>query len=161
MEFLYYFDDVFTLWAFGMLLLGTVFGLILGATPGLSPTMAVALAIPFTFKMEPAHGLILLGALYTSTVAGGAVSAILLKIPGAPANIATTLDGFIARPDHAIDWLEDATSAATEDYGYEEFVKSVSSVVMGRKTFQKIMAFPEWCQRWGSCWPKCIEIFVS
>ena len=93
MEFLYYFDDVFTLWAFGMLLLGTVFGLVLGATPGLSPTMAVALAIPFTFKMEPAHGLILLGALYTSTVAGGAVSAILLKIPGAPANIATTLDG--------------------------------------------------------------------
>jgi putative tricarboxylic transport membrane protein len=93
MEFIYYFDDVFTLWAFGMLLLGTVFGLILGATPGLSPTMAVALAIPFTFKMEPAHGLILLGALYTSTVAGGAVSAILLKIPGAPANIATTLDG--------------------------------------------------------------------
>ena len=93
MEFLYYFDDVFTLWALGMLLLGTVFGLILGATPGLSPTMAVALAIPFTFKMEPAHGLILLGALYTSTVAGGAVSAILLKIPGAPANIATTLDG--------------------------------------------------------------------
>jgi len=93
MEFLYYFDDVFTLWAFGMLLLGTVFGLILGATPGLSPTMAVALAIPFTFKMEPTHGLILLGALYTSTVAGGAVSAILLKIPGAPANIATTLDG--------------------------------------------------------------------
>ena len=93
MEFLYYFDDVFTLWAFGMLLLGTVFGLILGAMPGLSPTMAVALAIPFTFKMEPAHGLILLGALYTSTVAGGAVSAILLKIPGAPANIATTLDG--------------------------------------------------------------------
>ena len=93
MEFLYYFDEVFTLWAFSMLLLGTVFGLILGATPGLSPTMAVALAIPFTFKMEPAHGLILLGALYTSTVAGGAVSAILLKIPGAPANIATTLDG--------------------------------------------------------------------
>ena len=93
MEFLYYFDDVFTLWAFGMLLLGTVFGLILCSTPGLSPTMAVALAIPFTFKMEPAHGLILLGALYTSTVAGGAVSAILLKIPGAPANIATTLDG--------------------------------------------------------------------
>jgi putative tricarboxylic transport membrane protein len=39
------------------------------------------------------QGLILLGAAYTSTVAGGAVSAILLKIPGAPANIATTLDG--------------------------------------------------------------------
>lgn len=93
MEFLLYFDDVFTPVNFGLLLLGTVGGLILGATPGLSPTMAVALLIPFTFRLEPTAGLILLGAAYTSTVAGGAVSAILLKIPGAPANIATTLDG--------------------------------------------------------------------
>ncbi len=76
-----------------LLIGGTVGGLILGATPGLSPTMAVALLIPFTFHLSPVHGLILLGATYTSTVAGGAVSAILLKIPGAPANIATTLDG--------------------------------------------------------------------
>ena len=92
-EFLGYFGDVFTPINFGLLLIGTIGGLILGATPGLSPTMAVALLIPFTFKLEPAQGLILLGAAYTSTVAGGAVSAILLKIPGAPANIATTLDG--------------------------------------------------------------------
>ena len=93
MEFLFYFGDVFTPMSILLLLVGTFVGLILGATPGLSPTMAVALAIPFTFKLDPAQGLILLGALYTSTVAGGAVSAILLKIPGAPANIATTLDG--------------------------------------------------------------------
>ena len=93
MEFIYYFGDVFTPISFGLLLIGTIGGLILGATPGLSPTMAVALLIPFTFHLEPTQGLILLGAAYTSTVAGGAVSAILLKIPGAPANIATTLDG--------------------------------------------------------------------
>ncbi|MGI9393548.1 MAG: tripartite tricarboxylate transporter permease, partial [Boseongicola sp.] len=93
MEFLGYFGEVFTPINFGLLLIGTIGGLILGATPGLSPTMAVALLIPFTFRLEPAQGLILLGAAYTSTVAGGAVSAILLKIPGAPANIATTLDG--------------------------------------------------------------------
>jgi len=93
MEFLQYFGGVFEPMAFALLLGGTVGGLILGATPGLSPTMAVALLIPFTFKLEPAHGLILLGAAYTSTVAGGAVSAILLKIPGAPANIATAIDG--------------------------------------------------------------------
>ncbi len=93
MEFLAWFGPVFEPWSMMLLLIGTIGGLILGATPGLSPTMAVALAIPFTFRMEPVHGLILLGALYTSTVAGGAVSAILLKIPGAPANIATTLDG--------------------------------------------------------------------
>ena len=93
MEFIYYFGDVFTPINFALLLAGTIGGLILGATPGLSPTMAVALLIPFTFQLEAAQGLILLGAAYTSTVAGGAVSAILLKIPGAPANIATTLDG--------------------------------------------------------------------
>jgi len=55
--------------------------------------MAVALMIPFTFHMEPAAGLILLGAMYTATVAGGAISAILVNVPGAPANIATALDG--------------------------------------------------------------------
>ncbi|MEX3015492.1 tripartite tricarboxylate transporter permease [Gymnodinialimonas sp. 202GB13-11] len=93
MDFLFYMGDVFTPVNFALLLIGTVGGLILGATPGLSPTMAVALLIPFTFQLEPQQGLILLGAAYTSTVAGGAVSAILLKIPGAPANIATTLDG--------------------------------------------------------------------
>ncbi len=93
MEFIYYFGDVFAPISFVLLLVGTIGGLILGATPGLSPTMAVALLIPFTFHLEAVQGLILLGAAYTSTVAGGAVSAILLKIPGAPANIATTLDG--------------------------------------------------------------------
>jgi putative tricarboxylic transport membrane protein len=93
LEFVQYFGDVFLPYNFLLLLVGTIGGLILGATPGLSPTMAVALLIPFTFRLEPAQGLILLGAAYTSTVAGGAVSAILLKIPGAPANIATTLDG--------------------------------------------------------------------
>lgn len=93
MEFLGYFGAVFEPMAFALLIGGTIGGLILGATPGLSPTMAVALLIPFTFHLQPAHGLILLGAAYTSTVAGGAVSAILLKIPGAPANIATALDG--------------------------------------------------------------------
>ncbi len=93
MEFLSYFGGVFEPLAFALLVGGTIGGLILGATPGLSPTMAVALLIPFTFHLSATQGLILLGAAYTSTVAGGAVSAILLKIPGAPANIATALDG--------------------------------------------------------------------
>jgi putative tricarboxylic transport membrane protein len=92
-EFLNYFGNVFTIYHMSLLIGGTIAGLILGALPGLSPTMAVALMIPFTFHMEPAAGLILLGAMYTSTVAGGAISAILLNVPGAPANIATALDG--------------------------------------------------------------------
>ena len=92
-EFLHYFPLALTFTNLLTLILGVIGGLILGATPGLSPTMAVALLVPFTFHMEPATGLILLGAVYTATVAGGAISAILINIPGAPANIATLLDG--------------------------------------------------------------------
>lgn len=56
--------------------------------------MAVALLVPFTFYMPPVPSLLLLGAVYTSAVAGGSISAILLSIPGAPASIATLLDGY-------------------------------------------------------------------
>jgi len=93
MEFLNYFDNVFTVYHIALLVGGTFAGIILGALPGLSPTMSVALLIPFTFHMRPESGLILLGAMYTATVAGGAISAILVNVPGAPANIATALDG--------------------------------------------------------------------
>jgi len=91
MEFLNYFDNVFTVYHIALLVGGTFAGIILGALPGLSPTMSVALLIPFTFHMKPESGLILLGAMYTATVAGGAISAILVNVPGAPANIATAL----------------------------------------------------------------------
>lgn len=106
MELIQYFPQVLTPWHVAVLAAGTIGGLLLGATPGLSPTLAVALLIPFTFNMEPASALILLGAVYTGTVAGGAVSAILLSIPGAPANIATTLDGHpLARKGRATEAL--------------------------------------------------------
>ncbi len=106
MEFLQYLPQVFAGWNGLILVAGTVAGLLLGATPGFSPTMAVALLIPFTFHMDATGGLILLGALYTSTVAGGAVSAILINIPGAPANIATILDGYpMARKGRATEAL--------------------------------------------------------
>ena len=69
-------------------------GLFFGAMPGLSPTMAVALLVPFTFYLPADTSLILLGAVYTSAVAGGSISAILLSIPGAPSSIATLFDGY-------------------------------------------------------------------
>ncbi len=93
MEFLNYFANVLTGYHVLLLVGGTFAGIILGALPGLSPTMSVALLIPFTFHMQPDSGLILLGAMYTATVAGGAISAILVNVPGAPANIATAMDG--------------------------------------------------------------------
>ena len=101
-EFLHYFPQALTPMHLMVVSLGVIGGLLLGATPGLSPTMAVALLVPFTFHMAPATGLILLGAVYTATVAGGAISAILINIPGAPANIATLLDGHpMARQGHS------------------------------------------------------------
>lgn len=80
--------------AFLVMSVGTVAGLIVGALPGLSSTMGVALAIPITFGMDPKLGLMLLGSVYCSSVYGGSITAILLRTPGTDASIATTFDGF-------------------------------------------------------------------
>ncbi|WP_418505095.1 tripartite tricarboxylate transporter permease [Cloacibacillus evryensis] len=76
-----------------LILAGTVFGVIIGALPGLTSTMGVALLVPVTFGMSPASGLALLGAIYCSSTYSGAISAI-LNIPGTPANCCTLLDGY-------------------------------------------------------------------
>jgi len=62
-------------------LAGVVAGTVVGALPGLTATMAIAVLIPITFSMEPASALILMGAVYTGAIYGGAYSAILLKTP--------------------------------------------------------------------------------
>ncbi|WP_017378842.1 tripartite tricarboxylate transporter permease [Paenisporosarcina sp. TG-14] len=69
-------------------------GIIVGTLPGLSATMGVALLVPITFGMNPATGLLALGALYIGAMFGGANSAILLNTPGTPAAVATTFDGY-------------------------------------------------------------------
>lgn len=77
-----------------MVLAGTFMGLVFGALPGLSATMAIALLIPMTFTLEPVAAIgTMLGA-YVGGMAGGAVSAILLNIPGTPSAVVTTLDGY-------------------------------------------------------------------
>ncbi|MFD1343013.1 tripartite tricarboxylate transporter permease [Litorisediminicola beolgyonensis] len=73
---------------------GVAAGIVIGALPGLSATMAVAVLVPFTFAMDPASGLIVLGAIYTGAIYGGSYSAILVNTPGTPSAIATTFDGF-------------------------------------------------------------------
>lgn len=78
----------------GLIFLGTVFGVVIGSLPGLTSTMGVALLVPVTFSMPPVYGLSLLGAIYCSSTYAGAISAILINIPGTPANCSTLLDGF-------------------------------------------------------------------
>ena len=60
--------------------------------------------------------------------------------------VATSLDGFIARPDGSIDWLNDANAVVPsgEDCGYCEFMKSVDVLVMGRNTFELALTFDAW-----------------
>jgi putative tricarboxylic transport membrane protein len=75
-------------------LMGVVLGTVVGALPGLSATMAIAVLVPFTFAMDPASGLIMLGAIYTGAIYGGSYAAILVNTPGTPSAIATTFDGY-------------------------------------------------------------------
>ncbi len=79
--------------AFFMLFCGIVIGVIGGAIPGLSATMAVALTLPFTFAMAPINGILLLLGVYKGGIFGGSIPAILIKTPGTPASSATILDG--------------------------------------------------------------------
>lgn len=78
----------------GLALVGVTSGIIIGALPGLSATMAVAVLVPVTFGMAPESALIMLGAIYTGAIYGGSYSAILVNTPGTPSAIATTFDGF-------------------------------------------------------------------
>ncbi|MCV6606289.1 MAG: tripartite tricarboxylate transporter permease, partial [Porticoccaceae bacterium] len=76
-------------------------------------TMAVALCIPITFTLPPEISLILLGAVYVSSVYGGSVTAILLRAPGTDASIATALDGYpLAKSGRASEALGMATVAS-------------------------------------------------
>ena len=77
-----------------LVLVAVVAGTMVGALPGLTATMAIALLVPFTFTMQPVHGLILMGGIYVAAIYGGSFSAILLNTPGTPSAIATTFDGF-------------------------------------------------------------------
>jgi dihydrofolate reductase len=60
--------------------------------------------------------------------------------------LATSLDGFIAREDGNIDWLEEANARVPdgEDCGFGKFFASVDTLVLGRKSFEKVLSFPQW-----------------
>ena len=73
--------------------LGATLGIILGALPGLTATMGVALMLPISFQLSDATGMALLLAVYCGAVSGASVPAILLGIPGNPNAIATVFDG--------------------------------------------------------------------
>lgn len=89
-----YFAAALTPMNIALALGGVAAGTIVGSLPGLTATMAVAVLVPLTFAMEPASALILMGAIYTGAIYGGAYAAILLNTPGTPSAIGTTFDGY-------------------------------------------------------------------
>ena len=76
------------------MMFGTAVGIAVGALPGLSATMGIAVLIPLTFVMEPLTGLGIIAGIYNGAMYGGSIPAILLRIPGTPAGIATVFDGY-------------------------------------------------------------------
>jgi len=77
-----------------LMCVGVFGGLVVGAMPGLTSTMAVGLLVPVTFGMDVEQGLVMLTAVYIGGISGGLVSATLLNIPGTPSSVATTFDAF-------------------------------------------------------------------
>ncbi len=73
---------------------GVVIGVIVGALPGLSSPMAVALLLPFTITLDPVPAICMMAALYCAGTFGGSITAILINAPGAPPAAATAIDGY-------------------------------------------------------------------
>ena len=90
MEFLSSLDVLYFLLASA----GVAIGIVFGAIPGMTATMAVAVCLPLTYALDLNHGLALLLGLYVGGISGGLVPAILLNIPGTPSSITTTFDGY-------------------------------------------------------------------
>jgi putative tricarboxylic transport membrane protein len=76
------------------LFLGTFLGIVVGALPGLTATMAVSILISLTYGLSAANAIVVLIAVYLGGIYGGSRSAILLNVPGTPSSAATALDGF-------------------------------------------------------------------
>ncbi len=74
--------------------IGTTIGLFVGAMPGLSATMAIAILVPVTFPLAPETGISMLASIYMSAMYGGSIAAILVRTPGTPSAAATILDGY-------------------------------------------------------------------
>ena len=89
-----------------LVVLGTVLGITMGAIPGLTGAMLIALTLPLTFNMDPINAFILLVSMYVGAISGGLITATLLRMPGTPASIMTTMDGYpmakAGRPGRAL-----------------------------------------------------------
>ncbi|WP_447956565.1 tripartite tricarboxylate transporter permease [Vreelandella sp. EE7] len=105
---------LFSPWGVTLAVLGTLLGIVLGALPGVSSTMALAILLPLSFGMDPAFAILFLLCVFVASVYGGSISAILINIPGTPGAIVTQLDGHpLARAGRAKEALVYALVASS------------------------------------------------
>lgn len=88
------FHSAFQLAAFATIVIGLLVGVVAGALPGISFVNAMAMALPFTYVMEPTQSMLFLGGIYVGGVFGGSISAIIINVPGTPASLPATWDGY-------------------------------------------------------------------
>jgi len=93
-SFLYAVSAVFQWQNLLLIFVGTAIGMVFGALPGLTVTLAVTLVLPFTFDLSPESGIILLTGVYCAGTYAGSISAILINTPGTPSSAATAWDGY-------------------------------------------------------------------
>jgi len=73
---------------------GVLFGTFMGVLPGIGTLVSMSLLFPFTFYLDPAAAIIMLGGIYYGTTYGGSTASILLNVPGTPAGAVACLDGY-------------------------------------------------------------------
>ena len=85
---------VFSIRGIISMFLGLCMGIVFGAIPGLTSTLALSLLVPVTFGMNPAYAMLVMCGSYCGAEYGGSISAILINTPGTAAAAATAIDGF-------------------------------------------------------------------
>ena len=120
----------------GLIVAGTIGGVLVGALPGLSSSMAVALLLPFALYLDPVPAIALLSALYCAGTFGGSITAILINTPGAPPAAATAFDGFpMAQRGEAGRALGMATFASTAGGIFSVLVLLVAAPSLARVAY--------------------------
>lgn len=76
-----------------LIVAGVLIGIVVGALPGISATVGIAILLPFTFVMKPLSGMMLLLGIYGGAVYAGSIPAVLVRAPGTPASAASVADG--------------------------------------------------------------------
>lgn len=124
-------------WNLTLIVIGLLIGTLIGILPGIGATMTTALLLPFTMVMDPIPALSLLLSIYCANAFAGAISAILVNIPGSSSSMVTCLDGYpLAKRGEAGRALGIATVASTVAGIFSVIVFVIGAPLLARVAYQ-------------------------